>query len=56
MNDASLGGIYRVHGHDARNGICMWEQAATAHQMMDRLGRQLEVGHGRNPNSPGMDQ
>ena len=33
----------------------MWEQAIAAHQMMDQLGRQLEVGHGGNSNGPGMD-
>ena len=30
----------------------MREQATTAHQMMDQLGRQLEEGHGGNPNWP----
>ena len=31
------------------------EQATAAHQMMDQLGRQPEVGHGGNPNGPGVD-
>ena len=33
----------------------MQEQATTAHQMMDQLGRQPEVGHRGNPNGQGMD-
>ena len=33
----------------------MREQATAAHQMMDQLGRQPEVGHGGNPNGPGVD-
>ena len=33
----------------------MREQAATAHQMMDQLGKQPEVGHGGNPNGLGVD-
>ena len=31
----------------------MLEQAATTHQMMDRLGRRLEAGHGGNPHGLG---
>ena len=30
----------------------MLEQAATVHQMMNQLGRQLEGGRGGNPNGP----
>ena len=33
----------------------MQEQAIAAHQMMDQLGRQPEVGHGGNPNGLGVD-
>ena len=33
----------------------MLEQAAATYQMMDQLGKQPEVGHGGNPNGPGMD-
>ena len=33
----------------------MQEQATAAHQMMDQLGRQPEVGHGGNPNGLGVD-
>ena len=33
----------------------MLEQVAAVHQMMDQLGRQPEVGHGGNPNGPGVD-
>ena len=31
------------------------EHVVAAHQMMDQLGRQLEVSHGGNPNGPGLD-
>ena len=30
----------------------MWEQASTAHQMMDQLGRWPEVSHGGNLHGP----
>ena len=33
----------------------MREQAATAHQMMDQLGRQPEGGRRGNPNGPKVD-
>ena len=33
----------------------MREQVATAHQMMDQLGRQPEGDHGGNPNGPEVD-
>ena len=33
----------------------MREQVVAAHQMMDQLGREPEVGHGRNPNGPRVD-
>ena len=33
----------------------MREQAAIAHQMMDQLGKQPEVGHGGNPNGLRVD-
>ena len=33
----------------------MREQAVIAHQLMDQLGRQLEVGQGGNPNGLEVD-